>query len=120
MIEGTFRIWREQEVFDVGPGGIALLPRHQAHTFRNVGADPGRLLTVIIPAGFERLFEVIAARGLGPDDAEAIDAVAADWPGDPRPTASLRQDGRSRSAFNRFEGAPRTVNEPALVGVDTA
>ena len=79
VIEGTFRIWREQEVFDVGQGGIALLPRHQMHTFRNVGADPARLLTVIIPAGFERFFEVIAARGLGEDDAEAIDAVAAEF-----------------------------------------
>ena len=55
----------------MGPGCIALLPRHQAHTFRNVGADPGRLLTVIIPAGFERFFEVIATRGLGEDNAEA-------------------------------------------------
>ena len=79
VIEGTFRIWREQEVFDVGPGGIALLPRHQAHTFRNVGADPGRLLTVIIPGGFERFFEVFAARGLGPDDADAIDTAAAEF-----------------------------------------
>ena len=47
VIEGTFRIWRGDEVLDVGPGGIALLPRHQVHTFKNIGAGPGRLLTVI-------------------------------------------------------------------------
>jgi mannose-6-phosphate isomerase-like protein (cupin superfamily) len=79
VIEGTFRIWREQEVFDLGPGGIALLPRHQVHTFRNVGAVPGRLLTVIMPAGFERFFVVIAARGLGEDDPDGIDAAAAEF-----------------------------------------
>lgn len=43
VIEGTFRIWRGDEVFDVGPGGIALLPRHQVHTFKNIGTGPGRL-----------------------------------------------------------------------------
>ena len=29
VIEGTFRIWRGGEVLDVGPGGVALLPRHR-------------------------------------------------------------------------------------------
>ena len=55
VIEGTFRIWREQEIFDVGPGSIALFPRHQVHMFQNVGVDPGRLLTVILPGGFRTL-----------------------------------------------------------------
>ena len=40
VIEGTFRIWRGEEVLDVGPGGVALLPRDQIHTFQNVGGAP--------------------------------------------------------------------------------
>src|SRR5687768_16332253 len=60
---GGFRIWRGEEILDVGPGGVALLPRDQIHTFRNVGEATGRLLTVIVPAGFERFFEAIADRG---------------------------------------------------------
>jgi hypothetical protein len=64
-------------VLDLGPGGMALLPRGQAHTFKNVGPSPGRLLTVILPAGFEHFFEVVAERGLGDDDADEIAAVAA-------------------------------------------
>lgn len=76
VIEGTFRIWRGGQVVDLGPGGVALLPRHQAHTFKSVGAGPGRLLTVIIPAGFERFFEAVAERGLADDDADGIAAVA--------------------------------------------
>ncbi|WP_425336069.1 hypothetical protein [Sinorhizobium numidicum] len=35
-----FRIWRGDEVLDVAPGGIALLPRHQVHTFKNIGMGP--------------------------------------------------------------------------------
>jgi mannose-6-phosphate isomerase-like protein (cupin superfamily) len=79
VIEGTFRIWRGDEVIDVGPGSIALLPRHQAHTFKNIGTDPGRLLTVILPAGFERFFEVVAERCLGDDDLDEIATVAAEF-----------------------------------------
>jgi mannose-6-phosphate isomerase-like protein (cupin superfamily) len=79
VIEGVFRIWRGDDVLDVGPGGVALLPRGQTHTFRNIGAGTGRLLTVIVPAGFERFFEVVADRQLSDGDADAIDRVAADF-----------------------------------------
>ena len=79
VIEGTFRIWRGEEVFDVGPGGMALLPRNQAHTFQNVGPTTGRLLTVITPAGLERFFQVVAERGLGEDDLDEISALAAEF-----------------------------------------
>ena len=78
VIEGTFRIWRGNEVLDVGPGGIALLPRHQVHTFRNIGTDPGRILTVIQPAGFERFLEVVAERCLG-DDMHELTAIAGEF-----------------------------------------
>jgi mannose-6-phosphate isomerase-like protein (cupin superfamily) len=79
VIEGTFRIWRGDEVLDVGPGGIALLPRHQVHTFKNIGKGTGRLLTVIQPAGLERFFEVVAERRLGDDDMDEITTVAAEF-----------------------------------------
>jgi hypothetical protein len=79
VIEGTFRIWRGDEVLDVNSGGVALLPRHQIHTFKNVGVGTGRLLTIIQPAGFERFFEVVAERRLGDHDMDEITAVAADY-----------------------------------------
>ncbi|MDK1377659.1 MULTISPECIES: cupin domain-containing protein [unclassified Sinorhizobium] len=78
VIEGTFRIWRGDDVFDIGPGGIALLPRHQVHSFKNIGTASGRLLTVILPAGFERFFEVVAQLGLGDENLDEIATVAAD------------------------------------------
>ena len=79
VIEGTFRIWRGDEVLDIGPGGIALLPRHQVHTFKNIGTGPGRLLTVIQPAGLERFFEVVAARRLGDADMNEVATMAAEF-----------------------------------------
>lgn len=77
VIAGKFRIWRGKDVFDVGPGGIALLPRHQVHSFKNIGTIPGRLLTVIVPAGFEHFFEVVAERRLGNEDLDEIATIAA-------------------------------------------
>ena len=79
MIEGGFRIWRGEEALDVGPGGIAFLPRCQIHTFQNVGLATGRLLTVIVPPGLERYFEAIADRGLTEGDDDQIAAVAAEF-----------------------------------------
>ena len=79
VVAGSFRIWRGEEVLDIGPGGVALLPRDQAHTFQNVGSTPGRLLTVIVPAGFERFFEAIVDRGVAEADDDRIVAVAAEF-----------------------------------------
>jgi hypothetical protein len=56
-----------------------LLPRNQAHTFKNIGARLGRLLTVILPAGFEPFFAAVAQRGLRDGDMDEIVAVAADF-----------------------------------------
>ena len=53
--------------------------RDQAHTFQNVGSTPGGLLTVIMPAGFERFFEAIVERGLVGGDNDQIAAVAAEF-----------------------------------------
>jgi quercetin dioxygenase-like cupin family protein len=79
VVAGSFRIWRGKETLDVGPGGVALLPRDQIHTFRNIGEATGRLLTVIVPAGFERFFEAIADRSLGEGEDDQIAAVAAEF-----------------------------------------
>jgi mannose-6-phosphate isomerase-like protein (cupin superfamily) len=79
VIEGTFRIWRGEEVLDVRAGGVALLPRDQIHSFQNVGEATGRLLTVIVPAGFERFFEAIADRSLAEGEDDRIAAVAGEF-----------------------------------------
>lgn len=79
VIEGTFRIWRGEEEFDLEAGGVALLPRDQAHTFQNIGPGFGRLLTIITPGGLERFFQAVAERNLGEDELDEIVAVAAEY-----------------------------------------
>ena len=55
------------------------MPRDQVHTFKNIGAATGRLLTVIVPAGFERFFEAIVERGLAEGNDDQIIALAAEF-----------------------------------------
>ena len=77
VIEGTFRIWRGEEVLDLGPGGVAMLPRNQAHSFGCVGPGVGRILTVVSPAGLERFFQEVARQGWGDEDLATVTACAA-------------------------------------------
>lgn len=79
VVEGRFRIWRGEEVFDLGPGGVALLPRGEAHSFACLGEGEGRIVTVITPGGLEGFFRDVAERGLGEDDLDEVVAVAAGY-----------------------------------------
>ena len=69
VIEGTFGIRVGDQVLDAGPGCYVFKPRGVPHTFWNAGPVPARLLEVIVPAGFERYFEQMAAllQAHGPD-----------------------------------------------------
>jgi mannose-6-phosphate isomerase-like protein (cupin superfamily) len=63
VIKGTFRIWRAGKEFDLGPGGFIWLPCDEVYTFKNIGTGEGRIVTVVVPAGFERFFEEIVDEG---------------------------------------------------------
>jgi mannose-6-phosphate isomerase-like protein (cupin superfamily) len=56
VISGTFRFWCGVEVFDAGVGGVVVLPPHIPHAWRNIGGDPGRMMGVVTPGGFEHFF----------------------------------------------------------------
>ena len=64
----TFQILEGEYEFMIGgrtilakQGTTLFAPRGIAHTYRYVGKTPGRLMTVITPAGFEGFFEEIGA-----------------------------------------------------------
>jgi quercetin dioxygenase-like cupin family protein len=60
VLEGT--IWArvgDREV-EAGVGSYVWKPRGVLHSFWNAGPQPARVLEVISPAGFERLFEEVA------------------------------------------------------------
>jgi quercetin dioxygenase-like cupin family protein len=79
VIDGTFRIWRGDEIFDAGPGSVVLLPRDQIHSFQNIGSTPARLLTLITPKGLETFFEAVVDRQIGYEDEAALDVLAAEY-----------------------------------------
>ena len=54
-------------------GATIFAPRGIAHTYRNLGQTPGRLMCVITPSGFEGFFEEIGA--LSPQQQQEIPRV---------------------------------------------
>lgn len=80
VLEGSFRFWCGDRVWDGGKGATVLLPRGVPHTFQNVGDAPGRLMASVTPGGFERFFERCDEGGLRvPEDAAALRALAAEF-----------------------------------------
>lgn len=79
VLEGRFRFWCGDRVWDGWEGATVLLPRGVPHTFQAVGG-PGRVLGTVAPGGFEGFFVQCAARGLRlPEDAKALRALAAEF-----------------------------------------
>ena len=71
VMEGTYRVRADDEVLTAERGDIVFVPRGTAHTFRNVGTSPARMLNVISPAdGAELLRELAAKSAAGLSEAE--------------------------------------------------
>ncbi len=79
VLEGRLSFFADGAWTEGGPGTMAFLPRGQAHTFRNVGDAPSKMLILTLPSGFENFFarcaEVFAA-GDSPDMARIIQIAA--------------------------------------------
>lgn len=73
VLSGRFRFWCGDDSFELGAGGCAVLPRHVRHRWTNISDEPGRLLIIVSPGGFERFFIEVEKRGLVPPrDAEQL------------------------------------------------
>lgn len=59
VLEGTFAFRCGEEEVERGAGTTVHVPKGVVHAFRNVGAEPGRFLVLLTPAGFEGLFEAL-------------------------------------------------------------
>ena len=58
-------------------GDLVFKPRDQWHTFWNAGDEPGRILEIISPAGFEKYFEeMVDSLAQGPPDFEQLAELA--------------------------------------------
>ncbi len=54
--EGTMAFLYDNQWHELGPGGVAFMPRETIHTFKNIGEAPSRMLIHTSPSGFETFF----------------------------------------------------------------
>ena len=99
VVEGRVGAWADGEVVYGEPGDLIFKPRNQWHTFWNAGDEPARLIEIISPAGFEKMFE------------EMVDNPIADGPPPPELLADF--EARYGVEFD-FEGTDRILAEQGL------
>ncbi|MEA2375816.1 MAG: hypothetical protein QOD53_2279 [Thermoleophilaceae bacterium] len=76
VVAGDFRWKLGDELSDATAGSFAFIPRGVAHTWQNLGDQPGRLLVTFAPAGMEGFFERLSS--LTEFDLEEFRAAAAE------------------------------------------
>lgn len=57
IVSGEFKIRLGERVINAPAQSVMFVPRGTAHTFQNVGAEPGVLLVGVTPGGFEKMFQ---------------------------------------------------------------
>jgi mannose-6-phosphate isomerase-like protein (cupin superfamily) len=67
VMEGRLLIWCNGETYEADAGGFVCLPRGVPHSFRVVSATPARIITTVVPGGFERFFAAIAGLSMPAD-----------------------------------------------------
>src|ERR1700732_4950830 len=82
----AFYILEGEYEFNVGgqriraPGGTFVFgPRGVAHSFKNIGATPARMLLAPQPAGIEKFFEELSWLASGPPEPMQVAALAASY-----------------------------------------
>jgi mannose-6-phosphate isomerase-like protein (cupin superfamily) len=68
VLEGEFRFHLGTQSVTATAGTCVFVPRDVPHGFENVGAQPGRILGIMTPGGYERFFEELARLPAGPLD----------------------------------------------------
>lgn len=57
VVSGEFTVSLGDRIVNAPAQSVMFVPRGAAHTFRNVGTEPGVLLIGVTPAGFEKMFQ---------------------------------------------------------------
>ncbi len=63
IVEGAFTAILGDRVFDVADGDFIRIPKGTMHTYKNVGAIPGKILVILSPGGFERMWAQLGQSG---------------------------------------------------------
>jgi mannose-6-phosphate isomerase-like protein (cupin superfamily) len=70
IVEGAYKFVVDGEEIYAGAGDTVFAPRGSSHTFQNIGSEPGRTITTVIPGGVDLFFEELekaVPRGVAPD-----------------------------------------------------
>jgi mannose-6-phosphate isomerase-like protein (cupin superfamily) len=59
ILNGTFSVLVGHETFDAAAGAFVHIPKGTLHTYKNIEGEPGRLLVILTPGGFENLWREI-------------------------------------------------------------
>jgi quercetin 2,3-dioxygenase len=70
VVGGEFNFKLGDRVVGVPAGSIVFVPRGTAHTFQNVGTEPGVLLVGVTPGGLEMMFA--ERQGMDPEANRAL------------------------------------------------
>jgi quercetin dioxygenase-like cupin family protein len=76
VLEGEYEVLHDGAWHRMERGHAVYARRGGVHTFRNVGATPGRMLVFVSPAGMEKYFEEISVLSM-PKDADQLMAISA-------------------------------------------
>jgi len=57
VVSGEFKVKLGDRIMNAPAQSVMFVPRGTAHTFENVGTEPGVLLVGVTPGGFEKMFE---------------------------------------------------------------
>ena len=63
VLGGQVEVWAEGTVSTASAGAFIVVPRGATHGLRRLSDEPVRMLTLISPPGFEKLFAVVAEQG---------------------------------------------------------
>ncbi len=78
VLAGRMRMWVGDAEFEGGPGTFVLAPRGVPHTYARQPGENLRLLVIVSPAGFERMFDDIASLSeTDQNDPAALNEIAA-------------------------------------------
>ena len=68
VLEGEFAFQLGTQTVKATAGTFVFVPRDVPHAFENVGNQPGRIVGIMTPGGYEKFFEELAQLPPGPPD----------------------------------------------------
>lgn len=75
VLDGKFEMFNGTGWRELNHGEVYFAPRGGVHTFRNCGAEEGKILIVCNPAGMETYLEQISRLSI-PEDLEKLDDIS--------------------------------------------